>query len=85
MQSPPAPQSGRNKAGWPSRRGLGDPGPESEAEAGERRAPDGTAGKYPLGQTLQDEKEKELSPAQIGDHVFLILDSGRPFQLYKHR
>ena len=47
--------------------------------------PDGTAGECPLGQTLQDEKEKELSPAQIGDHVFLILDSGRPFQLHKHR
>lgn len=33
----------------------------------------------PCGQVLQDEKKKEVSSAQIRDHIFLMLKVKEPF------
>lgn len=61
MHFPPALQSDRNKAGWPSRRWLGDAGPESGKRQEREMGPQTEQLRMSPGQILQDEKE-ELEP-----------------------
>ena len=49
------------------------------SEAGDRWAPGWAALVVPCEQILQDEEEEELSPAQMRDYIFLILEVKETF------